>query len=154
MKSYQKGEIIFRQGDPAQSMFSIVDGRVGIYLDYGTEKEKKLTELFLDDFFGEMGLIDGAPRSATAVALERNTRLEEITEEKLGELFREDPPRVLMIMQTLSRRLRRLTKEYRTVCKAAADVTASGGQNAEELAETVDELMDRRSGMLSYTEIY
>ena len=61
MKAYQKGEIIFRQGDPAQSMFSIVDGRVGIYLDYGTKDETLLKEYGSGSYFGEIELIEARP---------------------------------------------------------------------------------------------
>ncbi len=151
VKSYRKNEIIFRQGDAAQSMYSIAWGRVGIFLDYGTAKEKKLADLYTDDFFGEMGLVDHMPRSATAVALEQDTQLEEITEESLGAIFRENPPRVTMIMQTLSQHLRKLTKEYMAVCKAARDVAAQqDGQENKELTETVDSLMEHHSNLPSY----
>lgn len=44
-KEYKKGDVIFRQGDAADSMFVITWGTVGIYVDYGTERERKLTEL-------------------------------------------------------------------------------------------------------------
>jgi len=67
-KSYKKGEIIFKQGDPADCMYDIRWGSVGIYLNYGTSDEKMLAQLRGDDIFGEMGLVDEAPRSATAVA--------------------------------------------------------------------------------------
>ena len=149
MKTYHKGDVIFRRGEAAQSMYCITSGHVGIYLDYGTEREKKLADLYSADFFGEMGLIDHAPRSATAVALDRNTELEEITEDTLGTIFREDPSRVLMIIQALSQRLRRLTWDYMELCKTAAAVSESDGKNEEELTETVDELTTRR-GMLRY----
>ena len=83
-KTYKKGDIVFKQGDAAQSMFFVRFGSVGIYLDYGTKKEKKLAELGDEDSFGEMGMIDHASRSATAVVLENSTQLMEITEENLG----------------------------------------------------------------------
>ncbi len=121
-KNYNKGDVIFCQGDAADSMFDIIRGSVGVYLDYGTEKEKKLTELPHDSFFGEMGMIDHAPRSATAVALENRTQLLEITEGDLGALMREKPGRVLAIMRQLSTRLRDLTGDYMEACRTAADV--------------------------------
>ena len=141
--TYKKGEIIFRQGDAAESMYDILWGSVGIYLDYGTERQKLLTELDADAFFGEMGMIDHAPRSATAVALEKGTQLQEITEDKLGELFREKPAKVLMIMQQLSGRLRKLTKEYMEVCKTAADVEKIEEKPEETDSEAVEEVKTR-----------
>ncbi len=63
-----------------------------------------------------MGLIDHAPRSATAVALEDGTSLGLVTEEGFGAFFQENPARVLMVMQQLSNNLRRRTNEYVDVC--------------------------------------
>ena len=133
-KTYRKGEIIFRQGDAAESMFDTLWGRVGIYVDYGTSNEKKLTEIVggqdKPTFFGEMGMIDHAPRSATAVALENQTHVQEITESELGELFESKPAKVLMLMQQLSGRLRSLTNDYMEACK-----TASGLVKLEDKAD-------------------
>lgn len=143
MKTYNKGDIIFRQGDAGESMYDIRWGSVGIYLDYGTDKEKKLTELGTDAFFGEMGMIDHAPRSATAVALEKGTRLQEITEEQIGELFREKPAKVLMILQQLSGRLRKLTKDYVEACRTAADIEKIE-EKPEEADSEITELVKTR----------
>ena len=44
-KTYQNGEVIFRQGDFAHGMYNILKGSVGIYLDYGKPTEKKLSVL-------------------------------------------------------------------------------------------------------------
>ena len=144
-KNYKKGEIIFRQGDPADCMYDIYWGTVGIYLNYGTPGETLLRELETDEFFGEMGMIDHLPRSATAVALERSTVLTEITEKDLGELFKTNPAKVLMIMQQLSRQLRRLTKDYINACSTAADVVKLEEQPeavSEEAAEEIKSKMD------------
>ena len=64
-----------------------------------------------------MGLIDHAPRSAAAVALDNSTTVGLITEEGFGEFFEENPSRVLMVMQQLSGNLRRRTNEYVEVCR-------------------------------------
>ncbi len=136
MKTYQKGEIIFRQGDAGNCMYDIRWGSVGIYLDYGAKGEKKLAELSEDEFFGEMGMIDHAPRSATAVALENNTRLAEITEDDLGSLFRERPAKVLLIMQRFSAKLRKRTTQYMDACRTAAGIAAPEG-NSDLSAEEV-----------------
>lgn len=140
MKVYNKGDVIFRQGDAAESMFDMNWGSVGIYLNYGTKEEKKLTELNGGAFFGEMGIIDHAPRSATAVALENNTQLQEITEAQLGELFKERPAKVLMIMQQLSSRLRKLTRDYMEACKTAAGIVKVEEKPEEAPKEVVEEV--------------
>ena len=75
-----------------------------------------------------MGLLDHAPRSATAVAMEDNTCVGEITEENFADFFRENPSRVLMVMQTLSHNLRFRTNEYLKVCREIHDMAEKEGQ--------------------------
>lgn len=111
MKIFQTGDVIFRWGDPANSMYDIYWGKVGIYTGYGTPQEKLLTELTDEQFFGEMGLIDGSPRSADAVALADDTRVEEISEDEFYGYFKDKPMRVLMIMRHMGRRIRELSAQ-------------------------------------------
>ena len=101
-------------------MYAVHGGSVGIYINYGTEEEKKITSLFADSFFGEMGLLLDEPRSATAVVEEDNTLLECIRKEDLETLYRENPVKVYMIVSHLSHRLRQLTREYVRACAVAA----------------------------------
>ncbi len=101
-------------------MYAVYGGSVGIYINYGTEEEKKITSLFADSFFGEMGLLLDEPRSATAVVEEDNTLLECIRKEDLETLYRENPVKVYMIVSHLSHRLRQLTREYVRACAVAA----------------------------------
>ena len=142
LKKYKKGEVIFRQGDAGDSMFDIHWGRIGVYSNYGTKQEKLLTVLESGDFLGEMGMIDHAPRSATAVAMENGTSVSEITEEGLGELFRESPAKVLMIMQQLSARLRKLTNDYMDACQTASGIVKVEEHEAMD-EETLAEIRDR-----------
>lgn len=142
IKNYKKGEIIFRQGDDAKTMFTVLWGRVGIFLDYGTGKEKKLAELEGEGFFGEMGLLDHEPRSATAVALAKDTRLLEFDEASLANIFQEKPAKVLMVMQGLSRRLRQLTHDYMEVCKTASELIGVEKAALTAENEVVQDLID------------
>jgi CRP-like cAMP-binding protein len=124
---FEKGEIIFREGDPGESMLEVYTGKVGVYSNYKTPEEKLLMEYYPDDYFGEMGLIDHAPRSATAVAMEDNTSLGEITEDGFAEFFRANPARVLMVMQQLSHNLRNRTNEYLKVCHEIHELAEKEG---------------------------
>lgn len=117
--SFNKGQIIFREGDEGNYMYAIHGGSVGIYLDFGTTNEKKLTTLYADSFFGEMGLVSDEKRSATAVVEENETILECIRAEDLENLFRSNPIKIDMILRHLSHRLRGLTKDYVKACKEA-----------------------------------
>lgn len=118
---YREGDVIFREGDRSDCMYYIHDGRVGIFTAYGTQKQRLLTELTSSMFFGEMGLFDGLQRTATAVALENDTYLEILYEKDLGALFEKNPEMALMVLQHLSSRLRRLTKDYLRACKTLAE---------------------------------
>ena len=115
--NYRKDAVIFRQGDDGDCMYYIQLGSVGIYTDYGTDKEKQLVVLEEEAFFGEMGLIEKMPRSATAVVVEDDTVLRKITEEELEELFKTSPSLVVRCIEHLSGRLRRLTKDYLEACE-------------------------------------
>lgn len=123
-KMFQKGALIFREGDTADCMYAVNSGRVGVYAAYGTAEEKLLAEYTQDGYFGEMGLLEHAPRSAAAVALEDNTCLEAVNEENFLVYFREHPEQVLRIMQQLSGNLRKASRDYADTCRRIAELSA------------------------------
>ncbi len=126
-KTFKKGEVIFRKGEPGDCMYDVYMGKVGIYSKYGTPEQRLLTEYFADQYFGEMGLLDHAPRSATAVALDNDTCLGVVTEEGFAEFFKKNPARVLMVLQQMSHNLRRRTNEYLDVCRRAKELAEKEG---------------------------
>ena len=145
IQTYKKGQVIFKEGDNADCMYDIRWGSVGIYADYGTKQEKLLTKLSTEEFFGEMGLIDHEPRSATAVALEKDTRVEVINAESFGAFLKECPTKVLVIMQHMSHRLRNLTNDYTEVCKTVAEAVETeknGGEKSEGLQKKMKKFHD------------
>ena len=119
--SYPKGTVICREGDLVSCMYDIHWGRVGIYSDYGKPDQVLLTTLAADNFFGEMGMVDNEPRSATAVALDSDTTVEIIHPEDFAELFEKNPYKVDMILRHLSSRLRKLTSQYYEICEKIAE---------------------------------
>ena len=60
---------VFREGDPADALYVILDGQVKVYKSDAERNEVLLSTLAKGDFFGEMALFDGAPRSATVSTL-------------------------------------------------------------------------------------
>lgn len=122
LETYRKGEPVFREKDHADCLYDIRSGRVGIFTGYGTASQKLLAELTEDMFFGEMGLFEHLQRSATAVALEDDTRLEPIREADLASLFEKNPAKALRMLQHLSSRLRKLTRDYLSACQSLAEV--------------------------------
>ena len=147
MKEFKQGEVIFRQGDPGDSMYDIFSGRVGVYAAYGTPNEKLLTELKANEFFGEMGLLEKAPRSATVVALE-DTAVYVIGEDDFNDYFIKQPEKALQIMRQLSQRLRRRTEDYLEACRAVCDVLESekqGKPKSRKLMDKLNEIFDAYS---------
>src|SRR5689334_16272023 len=68
---FEEGDVIFNQGDEGSSLFIIEEGAVEIA--YGEGKAKVvLSTLFSGQYFGELSLFDGSPRSATATALKHS----------------------------------------------------------------------------------
>ncbi|MCR5674810.1 MAG: cyclic nucleotide-binding domain-containing protein [Lachnospiraceae bacterium] len=110
VRTYRQGDLIFKEGTESDCMYEVKQGRVGIYKNYGTEEQELLTELAAEDVFGEMGMVEGVPRSASAVAMEERTEVARITWPILGNYFKTRPSRVVQIMQQTSDRLRRTTK--------------------------------------------
>jgi CRP-like cAMP-binding protein len=115
--TFNKDQIIFCQGENASVMYDIISGKIGIYTDYQTEQEKKIAELDAGEVFGEMGLIEYWPRSATAVALEDGTVVTELGEDDLKEYLKDKPEKLLVVMRQLSRRIRETTQNYVNVCR-------------------------------------
>jgi CRP/FNR family transcriptional regulator, cyclic AMP receptor protein len=69
-KSYARGNLILAAGDSTDSAYILISGRVKVFMSDVDGKEVILAILAPNEFFGEMGLIDNSPRSASVVALE------------------------------------------------------------------------------------
>ena len=118
---FNKDEIIFKAGDFADCMFDIEWGSVGIYADFGENSQKLLTVLHADEFFGEMGLIDALPRSATAVSLEKGTICRKINIDDFSGFVKEKPAKLITILQHTGDRLRKLSEDYIEACRTIAE---------------------------------
>ncbi len=136
VETYKKGTVIFKEGETGDCMYDVHFGSVAIYKDYGTSDEKLLTKLSPNEFFGELGLIENVKRSATAVVAADDTIVEVITASDLKNLFEQNPPKVEMILEHLSFRLRKLTKEYMSACQMMYRVSEAG-YKGNELGEDV-----------------
>ena len=128
IKTFNKGDILFREGDPADCMYDVFTGVVGIYTQFGTPNQKMLKDIYPDHSLGEMGLLDRAPRSATAIALEDETTVAVVTEAAFGEYLQNNPAKVLMILKQMSQNLRLRTNEYVEVCRGIQEIVNKGGE--------------------------
>jgi CRP/FNR family transcriptional regulator, cyclic AMP receptor protein len=101
IERFRAGRTIFDEGGKGDKMYVVCSGEVTI------EREGKLVEaLCAGDSFGEMSLIDGAPRSATARA-KTDCEVAPITEEAFVSLVHKTPLFALSVMHNLADRLRR-----------------------------------------------
>ncbi|MCK4585687.1 Crp/Fnr family transcriptional regulator [candidate division WOR-3 bacterium] len=102
-KQLNTGEVLFKDGDRGDEMYLIKSGKIRISKSAG-EVEKTLAVLKEGDFFGEMSVIDGSPRSATATAIEP-AELVIFDREVFMNQVRENPL-IEYVLHTLIRRLR------------------------------------------------
>ena len=103
-RSFKAGDIIFKEGDPAKEMFFVQSGEVEIRLG-----NHLLDTVGERSIFGEMALIEDAPRSATAVAVSDVT-LVPVAEKQFVFLVGETPYFALKVMRVLAQRLRSMNK--------------------------------------------
>ncbi len=139
---YRKGRIVFCEGDPGDCMYVVESGRIGIFAAYGKPEEKCLTELGEGSFFGEMAMVRGLPRSATAVVMDNDTVIRTVTWETLGTYFREAPAKVVGIMQQMGRRIEELSRDYIGACGAVTELTEQRKALLEENRALHEKLAD------------
>jgi CRP-like cAMP-binding protein len=97
------GTMLFRQGDPGEEMFVISRGRVRLMLIH-EDHEKEIDLLGPGDFFGELSLLYGAPRTASAQIVEDAT-LVSIRRDVFGMMMQDDLDVVFRMMNVLGQRL-------------------------------------------------
>jgi CRP/FNR family transcriptional regulator, cyclic AMP receptor protein len=108
IRRFRRGETIFHVGDPGDALFIVVSGSIKITLPADTGDEAILATLRPGDFFGELALLDGAPRSATAIAIEP-TETYILPRERFKDLVASDPVMREAVLATLAAEVRRLT---------------------------------------------
>jgi len=101
-------KVIFHQDDVADSLHIVVSGRVKIVLPSEEGDEAIIASLRRGDFFGELALLDGAPRSTTATAVEPSETLA-LPRDQFQRLLAEDARLVTALLRALPSELRRLT---------------------------------------------
>lgn len=107
-RRFRRGEVIFHQGDPGDALHLVGSGGVKIVLPSEHGDEAIIATLRRGDFFGELALLDGAPRSATAVALEASETWS-LSRDLFHELLDRDPRLRDSLLAGLAHELRRLT---------------------------------------------
>ena len=107
-RRFRRGEVIFHLGDPGDALFVIVSGDVKISLPSETGEEAILATLGGGDVFGELALLDGAPRSASATALTA-TEAVVLPRDRFRELIATEAGVRDALLASIAGELRRLT---------------------------------------------
>ena len=137
-KSYEENRALFHAKEPGSALFILKSGRVKVTLTDRHGKEVILRVLHPGEFFGEMALLDGHPRSATVTAIERS-RVFILEQASFLQLIRQDPQWSLKMLATLSRRLRKANEKigaaifsdaYGKVARTLIDLIPEGGMTA------------------------
>jgi CRP/FNR family transcriptional regulator, cyclic AMP receptor protein len=102
---FEVDDVIFEEGSSGRELFVVLDGKVDIAKIDGGGKTVIVT-LGKGEFFGEMAVIDGSSRSATAIAAAPRTRVMRINHARFVYLVSQQPAFALMVMDALSKRLR------------------------------------------------
>ena len=126
---YKNNQALFHQGDIATEMFEIISGQVGIYMDYGDEGQKEICILREEDFVGELEMIDSSTRIATAIALGDDVVVKKLSIDDFNALVREHPAKVILIIQQLCSRVRRLDNLYLEACSTIDEYRKAKDEN-------------------------
>ncbi len=84
---YNAGQLIFQEGDPGRSVYIILDGRVQVFTQDHQGKDFPLATLESNQFFGEMALLSGKPRSSSVAT---------VTQSLLAEFSYKNMQRIMM----------------------------------------------------------
>ena len=134
-RSTTRGSIIMAAGDPTDSLYIILSGRLKVMMSDADGKEVILSILGPGEFFGEMGLIDDNPRSASVVAIEP-CELLAITRRDFKKCMTDNAEMAVAVMRGLVRRLREADRKIGSL--ALLDVYGRVARLLLDMAETVD----------------
>jgi CRP-like cAMP-binding protein len=107
-RRFRRGEVVFHVGDPGDALFMIASGAVKITLPSENGEEAILATLQPGEVFGELALLDGAPRSATAVALEPTETIV-LQRDRFRQLLATEPTIRDAVLANMAAEVRRLT---------------------------------------------
>ena len=115
--SFNSGETIFLEGDTSSDFYIIESGEVHIMTNYKAGQQIIVAKLKSGDSFGEMALIDNAPRTASAVA-HTDCKIMKISEESYDMMLNELPIWASSVMRSFSSRLNHMNDTLKALTEA------------------------------------
>lgn len=131
LRTYRRGETIVEQGQPGEAFYVIVKGRVAVAIVAPDGREVVLNSLGEGDHFGEMALLDDAPRSASVIAQEKS-ELAILSRSVFFDLLKSNFVLTRALLSAFSARLRRANSTIEGL--ASLDVKARLARYFRELA--------------------
>ena len=113
-RSFKKNTIIINEGDEASTFFIIITGAIKVFLSNEEGKEIIINAQGPGDHFGELALLDGAPRSASVITTEKST-IGVISKEDFHNVLSRNTDLALNLIRELTRRVRFLSDNVRTL---------------------------------------
>ncbi len=104
-RTFRSGEVIFHRDDPGQVLYVIKEGNVKICLISPDGQEISLVVFGKGEYFGDLALLDGLPRSADAIALEK-VECYTLQRSDFQKAIMNNPKIAIQVLEVLSRRLR------------------------------------------------
>ncbi|MGH2632772.1 MAG: Crp/Fnr family transcriptional regulator [Tepidiformaceae bacterium] len=114
-RTFKAGGVVFREGEPGDALFVVMDGRIRVSVLSAEGLEATLAFMDRGDCVGELALFDGGPRSATATAMQP-TRTFVVTRGDFATWLGTRPAAALALLETLSWRLRRTDEALADLC--------------------------------------
>ena len=134
-RSAPRGSVIMAAGDPIDSLYIVISGRLKVMMGDADGKEVILSLIGPGEYFGEMGLIDDSPRSASVVAIEA-CELLAITRRDFKKCLAENFEMSMAVMRGLVKRLREADRKIGSL--ALLDVYGRVARLLLDMAENVD----------------
>jgi uncharacterized membrane protein len=113
VRHYDKGDTIFSYGDAGDTLFIVRSGSVEVFVENTEGQKIILAENLPNDLFGEISLLDGGARTATAVAID-DSELLTLDRADLLELITQHPHAAMDLLTVMGRRLRATDEMLRT----------------------------------------
>jgi CRP/FNR family cyclic AMP-dependent transcriptional regulator len=134
-RSAPRGSVIMHEGDPTDSLYIVMSGRLKVMMGEADGKEVILGIIGPGEFFGEMGLIDDGPRSASVIAIEP-CELLSVSKRAFKKCLEENVPLAMAVLRVVVRRLREADRKIGSL--AMLDVYGRVARLLLDMSENVN----------------
>jgi CRP/FNR family transcriptional regulator, cyclic AMP receptor protein len=148
--TFASGTVLFNRGDPGDSLYVVRSGAVELFFKNDTGERIVLDTVTPGHFFGEISLLDGGARTASAVAIQ-DVEAVVVDREDLAELIRLQPGAAMELLSATGRRLRETNEKLRhTASRNVNEETEDKRSRVMKIADWISEF----SGSLDFLFIH